>query len=112
MATALRGLPDVELPIPDGVMALRIDPTTGIRADNDENGIYEYFYHENPPPEVDMPLPSLFGDSDNAEDDPINQAQRLLQPEIAIPSKPGSTRNAVPPSKPAENPVKNILGGH
>lgn len=112
MATALRGLPDVELPIPDGVMALRIDPTTGIRADNDENGIYEYFYHENPPPEVDVPLPSLFGDSDNTEDDPINQAQRLFQPEIALPSKPGSTRNAEPPSKPAENPVKNILGGH
>lgn len=112
MSTALRGLPDVEPPIPDGVMALRIDPTTGIRADNDENGIYEYFYHENPPPEVDMPLPSLFGDSDNAEDDPISQAQRLFQPEIALPSKPGSTRNTEPPSKPAENPVKNILGGH
>lgn len=112
MATALRGLPDVELPIPDGVMALRIDPTTGIRADNDENGIYEYFYHENPPPEVDVPLPSLFGDSDNTEDDPINQAQRLFQPEIALPSKPGSIRNAEPPSKPVENPVKNILGGH
>jgi penicillin-binding protein 1A len=112
MATALRGLPDEERAIPDGVMALRIDPTTGIRADNDENGIYEYFYHENPPPEVDVPLPSLFGDSENAEDDPISQAQRLFQPEIAIPSKPGGSRGAEPPSKPAESPVKNILGGH
>ena len=45
MATALRGLPINDTPIPDGVMELRIDPTTGIRADNDENGIYEYFYH-------------------------------------------------------------------
>ena len=112
MATALRGLPDEERAIPDGVMALRIDPTTGIRADNDENGIYEYFYHENPPPEVDVPLPSLFGDSDNAEDDPISQAQRLFQPEIAIPSKPGGAKSAEPPAKPTENSIKNILGGH
>lgn len=112
MATALRGLPDEERAIPDGVMALRIDPTTGIRADNDENGVYEYFYHENPPPEVDVPLPSLFGDADNMEDDPINQAQRLFQPEIAIPSKPGSAKSAEPPPKPTENSIKNILGGH
>lgn len=112
MATALRGLPDEERAIPDGVMALRIDPITGIRADNDENGIYEYFYHENPPPEVDVPLPSLFGDSDNAEDDPINQAQKLFQPEITLPPKPSSPKSAEPLSKPAENPVKNILGGH
>ncbi len=112
MATALRGLPDEERAIPDGVMALRIDPTTGIRADNDENGIYEYFYHENPPPEVDVPLPSLFGDSDNAEDAPINQAQRLFQPEITLPPKANSPKSAEPPSKPAENPGRNILGGH
>jgi len=112
MATALRGLPDEERAIPDGVMALRVDPTTGIRADNDENGIYEYFYHENPPPEVDVPLPSLFGDSDNAEDAPINQAQRLFQPEITLPPKANSPKSADQQSKPAENPVKNILGGH
>ena len=112
MATALRGLPDEERAIPDGVMALRIDPTTGIRADNDENGVYEYFYHENPPPEVDVPLPSLFGDADNMEDDPINQAQRLFQPEIAIPPKPSSAKSAEPPPKPTENSIKNILGGH
>jgi len=112
MATALRGLPDEERAIPDGVMALRVDPTTGIRADNDENGIYEYFYHENPPPEVDVPLPSLFGDSDNTEDAPINQAQRLFQPEITLPPKANSPKSADQQSKPAENPVKNILGGH
>ncbi|MDO9282843.1 MAG: penicillin-binding protein 1A [Methylotenera sp.] len=81
MATALKGLPMSDFPVPDGVMSLRIDPTTGIRADNDENGIYEYFYHENPPPEVEVPLPSML------EDDPLSQAQRLLQPEIPVPEK-------------------------
>lgn len=81
MATALKGLPMSDFPVPDGVMSLRIDPTTGIRADNDEDGIYEYFYHENPPPEVEVPLPSML------EDDPLSQAQRLLQPEISVPEK-------------------------
>lgn len=81
MATALKGLPMSDFPVPDGVMSLRIDPTTGIRADNDENGIYEYFYHENPPPEVEVPLPLML------EDDPLSQAQRLLQPEISVPEK-------------------------
>ncbi|MFA7349141.1 MAG: penicillin-binding protein 1A [Methylotenera sp.] len=81
MATALKGLPISDFPVPDGVMSLRIDPTTGIRADNDEDGIYEYFYHENPPPEVEVPLPSML------EDDPLSRAQRLLQPEISMPEK-------------------------
>ncbi|MDP2102431.1 MAG: penicillin-binding protein 1A [Methylotenera sp.] len=86
MATALKGLPMSDFPVPDGVMSLRIDPTTGIRADNDEHGIYEYFYHENPPPEVDVPLPSML------EDDPLSQAQRMLQPDISAPEKNLSPR--------------------
>lgn len=103
MATALRGLPDVEPVVPDGVLALRIDPVTGIRADNDENGIYEYFYHENPPPEVEVDLPSMFGDGDNTTDALQNQAQRLLQPDTAAPARP---------SKPAENVSKSIFNTH
>lgn len=82
MATALKGLPETQMPMPEGVMELRIDPTTGIRADNDENGIYEYFYHENPPPEIEVPLPSMM-----LEDDAIGQAQQLLQPQLFSPLK-------------------------
>lgn len=113
MATALKGMPDVEPELPDGVLALRIDPITGVRADNDENGIYEYFYHENPPPEVEMQLPSLFEDNHDEGDAPINQAQRLLQPEITQPAKPVSGNKQAEPARPADsNAVRNSLGGH
>lgn len=112
MATALRGVPEVEPVVPDGVMALRIDPVTGIRADNDENGIYEYFYHENPPPEVEVDLPSLF-DSENTEDTQLNQAQKLLQPEIVLPAKPpAAAKPAENQSKSAEMPARNPLNVH
>jgi len=106
MATALRGMPEVEMPIPDGILSLRIDPTTGVRADNDENGIYEYFYHENPPPEVDVPLPSMLDDAENAGDSLLNQAQRLLQPDITLAPKPNHAK-APEPAKSSENTARN-----
>jgi len=106
MATALRGMPEVEMPIPDGVLSLRIDPTTGIRADNDENGIYEYFYHENPPPEVDVPLPSLLDDAESAGDALLSQAQKLLQPDITLAPKPNHAK-AAEPAKSSENTARN-----
>ena len=105
MATALRGVPDEEPVIPDGVMALRVDPVTGVRADNDENGIYDYFYHENPPPEIETVLPSLFDGSENAGDAQLNQVQKLLQPEIVLPARPAATR-------PTDNTAKNPLNSH
>jgi penicillin-binding protein 1A len=112
MATALAGVPDVEAEVPDGIMALRIDPLTGVRADNDEDGVYEYFYHENPPPEVEVDLPSLFGDADNNVDMQLNQVQKLLQPEIVLPAKPNMAKPNEPPVKPAENASQNPLGAH
>lgn len=111
MATALRGIPEVEPVVPDGIMALRIDPVTGIRADNDENGIYEYFYHENPPPEVEVELPSLF-DSENTEETPLNQAQKLLQPEIVLPAKPPAAKPAETAAKTTDNTNRNPLNAH
>jgi penicillin-binding protein 1A len=112
MATALRGVPEVEPVVPDGIMALRIDPATGIRADNDENGIYEYFYHENPPPEIEEQLPSLFDDLEGTEDLQLNQAQKLLQPEIILPAKPPAAKPAESTPKTTETPSKNPLNGH
>jgi penicillin-binding protein 1A len=112
MATALRGMPDVEPVVPDGVLALRIDPVTGVRADNDEDGVYEYFYHENPPPEVEFDLPSLFGDGDSAPDAQLGQAQKLFQPDITIPAKPSPAKPNEAPAKPAENVIRNPLGSY
>jgi len=115
MATALRGMPEVEMPIPDGVLSLRVDPTTGVRADNDENGIYEYFYHENPPPEVDVPLPSLMDDAVSAGDALLNQAQKLFQPDITLAPKPNHGKAAEPAKSSdnaARNPAEKLMQGH
>ena len=116
MATALRGMPEEEVAIPDGVLALRIDPTTGVRADNDEDGIYEYFYHENLPPEAEFSLPSLFdglfnGNEGSAEPPP-NQPQKLLQPDIVLTPKTTNTKTAEPPSKNTENTAEKLLNVH
>jgi len=77
MATALRSEPVVEMPIPDGVMAIKINRTTGLRSDNDENSVYEYFYHETPPSEVAGQQP---GNETSVTDSLLGQAQHILQP--------------------------------
>lgn len=112
MATALKGIPDEEPVVPDGVLALRVDPLTGVRADNDDDGIYEYFYHENPPPEVEFSLPSLFGDAETAPDAQLGQAQRLFQPDIVLPGKPAPTKPAELTAKPADGAAKNPISTH
>jgi penicillin-binding protein 1A len=95
MATALRNVPETDMPVPDGVMALRVDPVTGIRADNDENGIYEYFYHENPPPEVEIPLPSMLEE----ESLPLSQPQQMLQPDVIFQPRSLPLQTPEQPSK-------------
>ncbi|NOU26079.1 MAG: penicillin-binding protein 1A [Methylotenera sp.] len=100
METALKGVPEVAMRMPDGVVAINIDPTTGTR---DENGIVEYFYHENPPPMVNADLPSLFEDTQNSDESgfnsvPLNQPQQILQPEITLPPSPANK-----PAPPAPN---------
>jgi len=49
MAQALKGVPQMGLEPPPGVVAMRIDPETGTRAEG--TGPVEYFYRENLPPE-------------------------------------------------------------
>ena len=111
MATALKGMPEVGMRMPEGVVAIYIDPTTGIR---DENGILEYFYHENPPPQIEMQLPSLLDDA--GEPASVNQAQQVLQPEITLsPATPGQTApNQTPRSAKTDpqNAASKILNPH
>jgi penicillin-binding protein 1A len=47
MAKALKGAPEASLPIPDGIVALTINPESGLR--DDAGGVTEYFYSEFPP---------------------------------------------------------------
>ncbi|CAG0981914.1 penicillin-binding protein 1A [Methylophilaceae bacterium] len=54
MATALKGLPDNPNTPPAGIASIKIDPLTGMRVDETRGGMYEYFYHEFPPPEEEV----------------------------------------------------------
>lgn len=50
METALEGREDVGFPRPPGLVAVRIDPDTGLRAaPGDENAVFEYFKPESVP---------------------------------------------------------------
>lgn len=51
MGKALKGVPEEELVVPDGVQSVKINPQSGRRAADGEEGIYEYFYQESMPPE-------------------------------------------------------------
>ncbi|HEX8012251.1 MAG TPA: penicillin-binding protein 1A [Casimicrobiaceae bacterium] len=49
MAKVLKGVPELPLVQPDGVLVARINPETGLREADDRSGILEYFYSEFPP---------------------------------------------------------------
>lgn len=48
--------------------------------DEDEEGVYEYFYQENPPPEVEMILPPLEDPDFPRQSIPDNMLDNPLQP--------------------------------
>jgi penicillin-binding protein 1A len=47
MANSLKGVPEVPLKTPEGVVVARINADTGMR--ESEGGVTEYFYAEFPP---------------------------------------------------------------
>jgi penicillin-binding protein 1A len=51
IGAVLKTLPEDSPPIPEGVIAARINPETGLRDPSSKNTIVEYFYQENLPPE-------------------------------------------------------------
>ncbi len=56
MSKVLKGVPEVPLKPPPGVVTARIDPETGLRANDDRSGILEYFYGEFMPHKRDESL--------------------------------------------------------
>ena len=97
MATALNGVPDVPYSVPDGVMKVKIDRLTGTLINVDEDGIYEYFYQENPPPSVETVLP------------PMEEPTAADFPESAFPNS--MTDNPLQPQPPATpEPTRNNSG--
>ena len=48
-------MPEDSPAVPEGVVAARINPETGLRDPGAKNTIIEYFYHENLPSEEESP---------------------------------------------------------
>lgn len=103
MATALKNVPDVPYAVPDGIMQLKIDALLGTLLMNvDDEGVYEYFYQENPPPEIETIFPPLedlsFPDSmiDNPMQLPRPPVQQTYPPQ---PVQPGQSGQQTPPPR-------------
>lgn len=60
MTSALKGVPDLPYRVPSGVQAVKVDAETGTPVADDEEGYYDYFYHEYMPAMAE-PLPPLEG---------------------------------------------------
>jgi penicillin-binding protein 1A len=56
MGKVLKGVPEVRYLVPEGVITAKINPDTGLRDPENKNGIIEYFYQENLPPEQEYGL--------------------------------------------------------
>jgi penicillin-binding protein 1A len=100
MATALKGIPDEPYTIPDGVMTVKIDALTGTLVEEDEEGIYEYFYQENPPPVLQRDLPPMEDPADSGYPDngfPNSMTDNPLQPQ------PPDLYSAPPPVPATQN---------
>lgn len=57
MSQALKGVPDQPYAAPEGISYLKINPATGEQVGEHDNGFYEYFYNEFPPPASDADVP-------------------------------------------------------
>lgn len=102
MASALQGVPEMAMRMPEGVSAIKVDPTTGAQEDN---GTEDLFYHENPPPATESPLPPLLDGSEPTDASGVGsaaqaQGTQVLQPEVAAPpaAAPATQSKPAPPA--------------
>ena len=61
MGTVLDGVPEQPLVPPDGVVAMHINPATGLRIADARAGIVDYFYQEFPPPAPETLIGGVVG---------------------------------------------------
>ena len=118
MSTALHNVPDEPYRVPDGVMKVKINGSSGTKVDDNEYGIYEYFYQESPPPShhyvmppVDEPTSTDFPDNtfpDSITDNPLHPQppdapDPVRNPPIIIEHSPEQTRPIQGPANRNEN---------
>jgi penicillin-binding protein 1A len=61
MGSALKGVPEQVLTPPGGVVAMRVNPETGLRVADAHAGIVDYFYQEFLPPEQETLVGGVLG---------------------------------------------------
>jgi penicillin-binding protein 1A len=61
MEAVLNGVPEQPFAPPDGVIAVRIDPDTGLRVADSQVGLLDYFYQEFPPAEHETLIGGVVG---------------------------------------------------
>ena len=106
MATALKGTPDLPYSVPAGIMKVKINSYSGTHVYEDEPGIYEYFYQENPPPPTYVNLTPLEALPEAYNPDsvlPNSTPDNPLQPQP--PTLPEQPQNPSPANRPAERPA-------
>jgi penicillin-binding protein 1A len=114
MATALKDTPDVPYTVPEGVMQVKIDYYTGTHVYEDEEGLYEYFYQENPPPAtfVDLTpleeLPDAYNPDGGFPDSMIDNPLQPQPPPLPLPEQPqNNTPSERTQPQPANPPPKH-----
>ena len=109
MATALQGKSDLPYIVPAGIMQVKINSYTGTHVYEDEPGMYEYFYQENPPPATYVDLTPLeeLPDAYNPDGSlPDSITDNPLQPQPpSLPPAPSQPQNNAPSERaPVETP--------
>ncbi|HSE00499.1 MAG TPA: penicillin-binding protein 1A [Burkholderiales bacterium] len=61
MGTVLDGVPEQPLEAPGGVVALHVNPDTGLRVADAQGGLVDYFYQEFPPPAQETLIGGMVG---------------------------------------------------
>jgi len=73
MGQVLKGMPEASYSAPEGVVTAKINPDTGLRDPENKNGIVEYFYAENLPPEQENGFGGSPGNSGRPAEEIKNQ---------------------------------------
>jgi len=73
MGTVLKGQPEELWVAPQGVVAVAINPQTGLRDRHAATPMIEYFYHENVPPEQESSPEDELGDSAKPQEEVRDQ---------------------------------------
>jgi penicillin-binding protein 1A len=104
MEVALKNMPVYQYKVPQGVVKLKIDPEDGALLSDFsfQEGIDEYFYHENPPPSATYDIPLLEGspDGDYARPDSMDMITNPMRNNEVKKLPPVEERKLEPLNKP------------